>query len=195
MNRRRFFKNAGVGSAALASLPILTETLARPARADDDNGLGFRFVCVSKAAIVGGVDHRMIMNGNGKFNGSEAEGGGTYDHFDNASAVPKTILGAGGWKAGRLLSFSLVGTYGVLAAGILEMEVKLLQESPSQAVIPATLKVVCSIGVAGLDAGEEGFTLTIPGVPFGPFEPFSVVPGFPFTFGITNFTMSKREGD
>jgi len=135
----------------------------------------------------------MIMNGSGKFNGSEAEGGGTYDHFDNASAVPKTILGAGGWKAGRLLSFSLVGTYGVLAAGILEMEVKLLQEFPSRVVIPATLKVVCSIGAAGLDAGEEGFTLTIPGVPFGPFEPFFVAPGF--TFGITNFTLSKHERD
>ena len=69
MNRRRFFKNAGVGSAALASLPALTHTLATPARADDDNGLGFRFVCVSKAAIFAGVDHRMIMNGCGTFNG------------------------------------------------------------------------------------------------------------------------------
>ena len=193
MNRRRFFKNAGVGSAAVASLPILTDTLARPARADDDNGLGFRFVCVSKAAIVGAVDHRMLMNGCGKFNGSEAQGGGTYDHIDNASPVPKTILDAGRWKAGRLLSFSLTGTYGEIAAGILEMEVKLLQEFPSRAVIPATLKIVCSLGAAGLDSGEEGFTLTIPGAPFGPFEPFFVAPGF--TFGISVFTISKHEGD
>ena len=193
MNRRRFFKNAGVGSAALASLPVLTHTLATPARAEHDNRLGFRFVCVSKAATVGGVDHRILMNGCGTFNGSEAEGGGSYDHFDNASAVPKTILGAGRWKAGRLLSFSLVGTYGEIAAGILEMEVKLLQEFPSRAVIPATLKVVCSIGAAGLDSGEEGFTLTIPGAPFGPFEPFEVAPGF--TFGITVFTVGKHEGD
>jgi hypothetical protein len=193
MNRRRFFKNAGVGSAALASLPILTHTLATPVRADDDNGLGFRFVSVSKAATVGVVDHRMLMNGCGKFNGSEAQGGGTYDHIDNASPVPKTILDAGRWKAGRILSFSLTGTYGEIAAGILEMEVKLLQEFPSRAVIPATLKVVCSIGAAGLDSGEEGFTLTIPGAPFGPFEPFFVAPGF--TFGISVFTLSKHEGD
>jgi len=193
MNRRRFFKNAGVGSAALASLPILTDTLATPARADDDNGLGFRFVCVSKAATVGLVEHRMLMNGCGRFNGSEAEGGGTYDHIDNASPVPKTILDAGRWKAGRLLSFSLTGTYGEIAAGILEMEVKLFQEFPSQDVIPATLKVVCSLAPAGLDSGVEGFTLTIPGAPFGPFEPFFVVPGI--TNGLSVFTISKHEGD
>lgn len=193
MNRRRFFKNAGMGSAAVASLPILTDTLARPARADDDNGLGFRFVSASKGAIVGAVDHRMIMNGCGKFNGSEAEGGGTYDHIDNASPVPKTILDAGRWKAGRLLSFSLTGTYGEIAAGILEMEVKLLQEFPSRAVIPATLKIVCSLAPAGLDSGMEGFTLTIPDAPFGPFEPFFAAPGI--TNGLSVFVVSRHEGD
>ena len=167
MNRRRFFKNAGVGSATLASIPILTHTLATPARADDDNGLGFRFVCVSKAATVGVVDHRMLMNGCGKFNGSEAGGGGTYDHIDFASPVPKTILDAGRWKAGRILSFSLTGTYGEIAAGILEMEVKLLQEFPSRAVIPATLEVICNLAPAGLFTGEEeGFIFE---APFGTF--------------------------
>lgn len=37
---------------------------------------------------------------------------------------------------------------------------------------PATVRVVCNIGAAGLSTGEEeGATLTIPGAPFGPFVP------------------------
>ncbi len=58
--------------------------------------------------------------------------------------------------------------------------------------IPATLRVVCSIGAAGFDAGElEGITLTIPGGPFGPFRPILLAPGA--TFGISIFTTGEEE--
>ena len=197
MKRREFFKKAGVGSAVLASLPVLPSAMAKAAPRDDDDDdrrTGFRFVCVSQAGAVGGVVPRIVINGCGTFNSSEAEGGGTYDQFDNASPVPKTILGAGRWKARRVLSFKPIGTYGVLAAGILEIEVKLFQEIPTQAVIPATLRVVCGIGAAGLDPGElEGITLTIPDGPFGPFRQILVAPGI--TFGITIFTVNGEERD
>jgi hypothetical protein len=196
MKRREFFKKAGVGSAALASLPILAQhALAKPARRDDeDMRAGFDFVCLSQAGTVAGAVHRINMSGCGMFKASEVEGGGSYNHFDQAAPVPKTIFGAGRWKARRVLSFKPIGTIGVLTAGILEMEVKLLQEIPSQAVIPATLRIACSIGAGGFDAGElEGITLTIPDAPFGPFKPFFAAPGV--TVGITVFTTSDEERD
>lgn len=189
MKRREFFEKVGVGSVALASVPTFAHILSAPARADDEDErrvTGFVFQCVSQAPTTrGGVVPRININGCGTFNSSEAQGGGSYDQFDNASPVPKTILGGGRWRARRVLSFNPIGTYGVLAAGILEVDVRLLQEIPSRAVIPATLRVVCSIGAAGLDAGDlEGITLTIPGGPFGPFRPLA--PGA--TLGITIFT-------
>ena len=61
--------------------------------------------------------------------------------------------------------------------------------------VEANLRVVCNIGAAGLNTGEEeGFVLDIPGTPFtaggmfGPFEPFTPVPGGP-TMGITVFNL------
>ncbi len=133
------------------------------------------------------------MNGCGTFTRSRAEGGGSYDGFDQLSPVPRRLFSAGRWEAERVLSVHIIGTYGVLAAGILEMEVRLLQQIPSRAVIPARLRMACSIGAGGLDSGEpEGFTLTIPGGPFSPFRPFETSPGF--TFGITIFTTGEQEG-
>src|SRR5260370_19039855 len=80
MKRREFFKKAGAGSAALASLSTLGHTLATPARADDDEDkrTGFRFVCVSQAGTTAGVVHRINMNGGGTFNASHLDGGGSY---------------------------------------------------------------------------------------------------------------------
>ncbi len=176
--------------------PTLAHALSRHADGNDEGGerraTGFRFVCVSQADRVGGVLPRVNINGCGTINSSEVEGGGSYDQFDQASPVPRTILGAGRWEARRVLSFNPIGTYGVLAAGTVEMEVRLFQEIPSRAVIPARLRVACSIGAGGLDAGEEeGITLTVPGGPFGPFRPFEAAPGV--TFGITIFTTGEEE--
>jgi hypothetical protein len=196
MKRREFFKKAGAGSAALASLSGLAHLAGKPALADDHEGegMGFRFVCVSQAGTLAGVVHRINMNGCGTFSGASVNGGGSYNHFDNAAPVPKTLLSAGNWKAERVLSFDSVGTYGVLTAGILELNVTLLQQLPWRAVIPATLKVACSIGAGGLDSGQlEGFTLTIPGAPFGPFQPILLAPGV--TQGITIFTNAAGEDE
>src|SRR6516162_9233889 len=112
MKRREFFKKAGAGSAALASLPGLAHIAAKRAQADDHEGkqMGFRFVCVSQAGTLGDVVHRINMNGCGTFSGASVEGGGSYDHFDNAAPVPKTLLSAGNWKAVRVLSFNPIGT-------------------------------------------------------------------------------------
>ena len=195
MKRREFVKKVGIGSAALVSLPRFAQALSQGEGEDDDHQLaatGFRFVCVSQADRVGGMLPRVNMNGCGTFDSSEAEGGGSYDMFDQLSPVPRTLFSAGSWEARRVLRVNIIGTYGVLAAGILEMEVRLRQQIPFRADIPATLKVVCSIGAGGLDSGEEeGFTLNIPGGRFGPFRPFEAAPGV--TFGITIFTTGDEE--
>jgi len=137
------------------------------------------------------------MNGDGTVTPSEVEGGGSYAHIDNATAIPKTIFASGTWETKRLLNFNLLGTYGVLAAGLVEMEIRLVQLIPSRKVIPATLMVVCNLGPAGLatPGKEEGFYLTIPGTPFveggagGPFEPFDP------PSGLSIFTTSEKEED
>jgi len=195
MKRREFVKKVGIGSAAFVSLPSFAQALSRNERGNDNDQLaasGFRFVCVSQADGVEGMLPRTNMNGCGTFDSSEAEGGGSYDMFDQLSPVPRTLFSAGRWEARRVLRVNIIGTYGVLAAGILEMEVRLHQQIPFRADLPATLKVGCSIGAGGLDSGEEeGFTLNIPGGRFGPFRPFEAAPGV--TFGITIFTTGDEE--
>jgi len=134
----------------------------------------------------------MLMNGNGKVTPSHVGGGGSFVHFDSAPSapIPKPIIASGTWKAKRLVSFELIGTYGSVAAGIAEMEVLLVQDLPSPAVIPATLEIICNLGIAGLLTGEEeGFILTIPDAPFGPF-----IPATPPN-GITIFTTGKKRRD
>jgi hypothetical protein len=179
MKRRDFFKKVAVGSAVLVAVPSLA---ARADGEDEDNRegrfVGFRFVSNSRTATVGGVRHTAQFNGDGRITPSEVKGGGVFNRYVDTSPVPKTIEALGTWKAKRLTSFTLIGTYGAIAAGILQMDVHLVPNGGS--VIEAKLRVVCNIGAAGLNTGEEeGFVLDIPGTPFtaggmfGPFEPFA----------------------
>jgi hypothetical protein len=183
MNRRKFLTKAGVGSLALAALPAL----ATPALADDGQ-TNFHFMTVSHAATIAGVQHFLIMAGDGHFSSSQVVGNGAFTHYNNAAPVPKPVLAFGSWKAKRFISFDLVGTYGAQASGILEMEIHLVPKGGS--VIPATLEVICNVGAAGLFTGEEeGIVLTIPGAPFGSFMP--LVPAL----GLTTFTTVNEQRD
>jgi len=164
-----------------------------PTSAADDNQTNFRFVSNSNAATIGGVAHRMLMNGTGKVTASQVVGSGSFVHINSAAPVPKTILASGTWKAKRLVSFNLIGTYGSLAAGTLEMEVDLILDFPSPAVIPATLEIICNLSPAGLLTDEEeGFILTIDGAPFGQFKP--KVPADQ-TSGLSVFTTGNEKRD
>jgi hypothetical protein len=90
-----------------------------------------------------------------------------------------------------------IGTYGSQAAGFLDLQIDLIRDFPSKAVIPAILEVDCNAGLAGLSnpGKEEGFYLEIPGTIFveggagGPFEPAGVSVT---TFSIRN---ERRGGD
>jgi len=198
MRRRKFLKEVGVGSIALASLPALAESLTIPTSASG-RPVGFRFVSNSRTATVGGVRHLFILNGDGIVTGSQVVGGGGFDHLLDTSPVPKTILASGTWKAKSLVNFDLIGRYGAIAAGTLKMEIHLVPNDSD--VVEATLEVVCNIGAAGLSTGEEeGFVLDIPGTPFttggtfGPFRPFFPVAGGP-TQGLSVFNLLNDHRD
>jgi hypothetical protein len=174
IERRELFKRAGIGSAALASFPVL----AGAAWADDDDDGGgrrrFYFQAASgQAATIGGGES-ILMSGCGSFGARSVRGGGEFVHFDGTKIPSPDVIATGNWKATRFLSFKEIGTFGVGVAGILEMGIKLIPcEGPP--VRGARLKIVCNIGVAGLVTDpfqEEGFTLTVPGLaPFSPFTP------------------------
>jgi hypothetical protein len=125
----------------------------------------FTVVAMSDGRVSEGFQHRMVLNGDGKFEPGHVEGGGTFVIFNNAPAgTPKPIRGFGRWKAKKFVSYTSVGSYGPLVAGILELEVELSVEFPAPEVVPATLRVICNVDPAGLTTGEpEGFKLTIPG--------------------------------
>lgn len=178
LNRRSFLKRAGFGSIALGSLPgLLTATQARAG----GRATGFNFTAISQAGTTGTVVHAVNMAGSGTIEEDEVQGGGHFQHYDAASAPPRTIFAAGAWKATRLVRFDPIGTWGVITAGVAVMEVQLRQTMPSQAVVRATLKVVCNVGSGGFVTGQpEGFTLSIPGAPYGAFVPIGA--------GITVFT-------
>lgn len=194
MNRRRFLKSLGIGSALLTALTtlVISASAASPP-------VGFRFVSNSRTATVGGVRYLAQFNGDGKITDSNVEGGGRFNLVIDTSPVPKTIVASGTWKAKRLMSFNLIGTYGAIAAGILEMKVELVPDQGSK--VEATLRLACDLAAAGLDSGEEeGFVLDIPGTPFtlggtfGPFEPWHPVPGGP-TNGLSVFNPLKEDED
>jgi hypothetical protein len=195
MDRRELLRKVGLGSLALASLPKMLDVLAAPVWAEGQTN--FHFIGVGLAGAPGtpaAPQHSLIMGGQGRFNpdriGSQVEGGGVFVHFTSPGAnpppggTPLPIVASGSWVPRLLVNYKQIGTYGVGAAGVLDMVIDLLREVPSKALIRgATLRVVCNIGPAGLVTGErEGFTLSIPGTEFsaggtpGPFVPFGPVP-------------------
>jgi len=100
--------------------------------------MNLHFAALSQAASPGakGV---VLMAGDGTFTSSHIHAHGIFEHIDPTTPKPNTILNAGTWKTTKLVSFTLIGTYGVQAAGILTIKVDLVQQIPSPTVMPATL--------------------------------------------------------
>ncbi len=205
--KTRAFTGGAIGAPTLTLLLILVTALAAPRRMSGQHNQHnqgvhrvFVFVSFSQATTSDGVAHRIGMQGSGTFNPAdgEAAGGGSYSHFDNAAFVPKPLLDSGTWKVTRFVSVAFCGqqlfcgsatpsgTYGRITAGILELRVKLISDV-NGTVTPATLRLICNIGAAGISTGEaEGYTLD--GTPFGTFTPVLVpaATGPPTPLGITH---------
>jgi hypothetical protein len=174
MDRRQLLKAAGLGSFGLAALP-LTAGAAEAA----DGQPSFHFVSLSMANTIDGIAHRFFMGGDGQISPGNVQANGMFFHADANTPPPRKLLAWGSWKARRLLEYHPIGTYGSQGAGSVDLEIDLVRDFPSAAVIPATLEVVCNSGFAGLSnpGKEEGFYLEIPGTIFvedgagGRFEP------------------------
>jgi hypothetical protein len=177
LSRRNFLKIAGAGSLAAAGLPALS--LANV------SGKGvytnFHFLALSRA-FDGLDEHNILMGGHGKITPGNVVGNGSIQHtLVSAPGSPKPILGEGTWKATSLVSWDVLGTYGIGVAGVLIMDINLVPDGGSP--FPALLEVVCNIPPGGLFTGKpEGYVLDIGGPP-GPFTPFGPPP-----LGITWFT-------
>jgi len=154
--RREFLKKAGIGSAALATLPALGELLATPVLAG--NPIGFHLVAASKMDT-----ERVILAGDGLMTDSEATGGGTFVHF---SATDLSVIATGTWKAKRLRSFTIVGTpLGLGTSGIADMDIDLIPANNVR--VEARLQIFCDLpGPGRFSGGEEGFVLTVGGKTF-----------------------------
>ena len=178
LDRRELLRKVGLGSIALASLPALANAMAKPVEAAGQTN--FDFVTLNKRV---GQSEFILLNGSGRFNGSEVVGGGSFTWGVGPFGVGP-LVASGTWKAGRLLKFSPGGTFGVDQGGILDLEIRFVQDSPSSAVIPATLKVVCGLN-ANTGGLPEGVILTLANGT--KFEAIDV--------GITIFTTdNQREG-
>src|SRR5262249_21767156 len=137
MNRRELLEKVGLGSLATASL---LEALATPASADENTPVNFHFTAASRAGTVDGVAHQVIMGGDGAITASNVVGGGFFVHFNPAPpGVPKPVLSTGSWKAKSLISFNLIGTFGVQGSGVLDLVIHLVSADGS--VVEATLEV------------------------------------------------------
>src|SRR5712692_4255940 len=160
-SRRDFLKKAALTGIGLATVPILLNTIPSVAAEEEENTSGYHFVVVSRKS--GTPPDLVALEGNGGVTPSEATGGGAFTHFVPTGSPPFPIKAAGTWRPKKVNDFHLIGTYGTLAAGVLDMQVSLHREIPSRAVIPAHMKVVCNLGPAGLknDALDEGVYLDV----------------------------------
>src|SRR5207245_9614699 len=100
INRRGFLRKAGLGAIALGSVPVLAETLATRAFADEETTTGFIFAAVSVGPTIDGVVHTVVMDGAGTITPSNVEGGEAFDHLTNSytAECPRPFSNAGSWK-------------------------------------------------------------------------------------------------
>src|SRR5260370_37416832 len=94
MNRRGFLRKAGLGAIALGSVPVLAETLATRAFADEENTTGFIFAAVSIGPTIDALVHTAVRDGAGTINPSNVDGGGAFNHANNGptAGVARPLL-------------------------------------------------------------------------------------------------------
>ncbi len=159
-DRRAFVKMAGAGSLAVVAAPLLASATA----VANERGVNYRWMSASRNP---GQTDQVVMNGDGRVNNRQVTGGGNFLHVKLGGPPPLPIVGTGTWRARKLKSFDLIGTYGNFAAGILVMDIDLLPLDGGT--IPAQVTMNCNVPPAGLFTGlDEGFFLDVGGQTFSP---------------------------
>jgi len=144
--------------------------------------IGFHFLVLDQLA---GTPDRLIIQGNGSFNGNRASGGGVFDHFRAVGSPPLPLVATGTWKAEDVVSWTPGLTHGVLQGGTLVIHAT-VKPNGEPAIKNVMIQVDCNLGPAGFSTGKpEGAVVTIPGTP-----PVVFTPTNPTT-GVTVFSLTK----
>ncbi len=133
----------------------------------------FTLVAVNQGPVIDGVKHGLIISGHGTFTSESVTASGVYQHLDGATKIPKKILGAGTWKATKVLRWTVAKggvTYGKIHPGVVDLLVDLVPDQ-GPVIKGATLRINCNTRPAGIknndpDTGKplaEGYWLSIPG--------------------------------
>jgi hypothetical protein len=185
-----------VATAGLLGLALLVGVAA----GDNGNGhrghhgsvangqAGYHFLVLD---AVSGTTDRMIITGDGGFNGHRAHGGGTFDHFQQVGGPPLPVVASGTWRANDVVSFTHSATShgGVFEGGVLVMHATFYPKGHA-AISNVLMEVDCNFGPLGFNTGKtEGVMITFPGGPT--FVP-TAGPTTPFT-GVTVFTVGEGE--
>src|SRR5712691_603159 len=170
--------------AAVALLALLVAGAAGkgkpPHKPSAKNGrAGFHFLVLDQA----GTADRLIIQGDGNFNGNRASGGGTFDHFLAGTGPPATLVATGTWKAEGVVSWSPGLSHGVFEGGTLMIHAT-VKPVGQPAIRHVLLAIYCNLGPAGFNTGHpEGVDVTIPSGPM-------FIPTSPTT-GVTVFSLTK----
>jgi hypothetical protein len=122
---------------------------------------GYHFV----VADIGAGNDRMILQGDGSFNGNQAHGGGSFDHFLANSGTPAPVVASGTWKADDVVHFTSGTSHGtVFQGGELVMHATFYPIGHAP-IANVTVDVVCNLGPAGfsIPGKSEGVYVTFPG--------------------------------
>ncbi len=144
------------------------QTIINPGSlANNDDDTRYFFEVVSGD---GNTTDRVNLSGAGTFAISSVTGGGSFTRFTPTGTAPFPIVDSGTWTARSFVSFTQTpgSPYGQGISGILTMQVELRPAGKQP--VAATMQVVCNLGAAALDTGEEeGVKLTLSdGTKFAP---------------------------
>lgn len=160
-DRRDFIKKAGLGALVLGSIPLIASGTEA---ADQQQRLNYRWMSISRNPD---ETEQIVMNGDGLVNRRHITGGGNFIHVELEGAPPLPLLGTGTWRARRLVSLDIIGTFGTFAAGILVMDIQLFPVGGGP--VPAQVTMNCNIPPGALFTGlAEGFFLDVEGQSFSP---------------------------
>jgi hypothetical protein len=126
--------------------------------------IGYHFLVLDQMAGAPAPD-RLIIQGDGSFNGNRASGGGTFDHFLAGTGPPATLVATGTWKAEDVVSWSPGLSHGIFEGGTLMIHAT-VKPVGQPAIKNVLLAIFCNLGPAGFNTGHaEGVDVTIPGGP------------------------------
>jgi hypothetical protein len=161
VDRRVFLKGAGLGSLApvvlgtAGALEAAQADWTRPEPFAPSVHVSFDIATEAQAGFFQHQQFHVILSGAGKVSGHSVSGSGRFVIFDQFLQAPKPLMSSGTWQARKLNSATVVGSFGGLAAGVVDMQVRLSvagQKKP----LDGRLLIVTNLSSANLFTGLAG---------------------------------------